>query len=104
MAYYHAGPKGLTELKTLRQVIESGILSVEDAQELWLKKWNDWIEEDALLVHPTMDEVSLTESLDEAREIADLIDGQVYTVETEITRINEEGYPVCAGPVECNAI
>lgn len=103
--YYHAGPKGLSELRTLRDLIDSGVVTIEQAQEGWLNKWNDWIEESSLLAHPTMDEISLTSDLDEATHIASLQDGQVYILEgPEILRINEEGYPVCGGPVACKPI
>jgi hypothetical protein len=101
---YHAGPKGLTELLPLRSLIEDGLVSIEDAQAAWMRKWGDWIEVDALLAHPTMDEISLTSDLSEARWIADAIDGSVYSVEVaEIHRVNEEGYPTVLGPVICEA-
>jgi hypothetical protein len=99
--YYHAGPKGLTEIRTLGDLINSEVISIEQAQENWLAKWGDWIEEDALLAHPTMEEISLTANLAEASAIAEIIDGCVYIVRAEISRINEEGYPVCQGPVGC---
>jgi hypothetical protein len=94
MSLYHAGPKNLTEIKTLRQLIEEGSVSIEQAQESWVAKWGDWIEEDVLLAHPTMDEISLTTDLAEAQSIAKAINGTVYEVEAEIHRTNEEGYPV----------
>jgi hypothetical protein len=99
VSYYHAGPKGLSEILPLRSLIDNGTVSIEEAQEAWLRKWKDWIEEEVLLAHPTMDEISLTQDLDEATEIAERIGGHVYVVDAEILRINEEGYPVCAGPV-----
>ena len=97
--YYHAGPKGLVEIKTLRELIDSGTVSIEQAQRSWKAKWGDFVEADVMLAHPTMDEISLTTKLSEAQEIAERIGGHVYTVDAEILRINEEGYPVCAGPI-----
>jgi len=103
--FYHAGPKGLTEIRTLRDLIDSGDVTIEQAQEAWLEKWGDWIQSPYLLTHPTMDEISLTTDLEEAAHIANLQNGQVYLVEgVEIIRTNEEGYPVCRGPVACKAI
>lgn len=100
--YYHAGPKGITTLRTLRDLINDGTVSIEAAQEMWMKKWGDWINEDNLLTHPTMDEISLTTDLEEAKYIASCQDGVVYVVDDPvIVRINEEGYPVCDGPIDC---
>lgn len=94
--YYHAGPRGLTALYPLGELIEDGTITTDEACERWYDKWGDRVEWDQIVGHPTMDEVSLTTDLNEARQIAATIDGAVYEVhvaDDEIARINEEGYP-----------
>lgn len=99
MRLYHAGPKGLTELMPLRELINTGVYAISAVQSAWRRKWGDYIEEDALLAHPTMDEISFTTSRLEAEEIAERIDGQVYEVDIIPIAMNEEGYPVFKGRV-----
>ena len=93
MILYHAGPNGLTELLSLRELIDSGVTTIEAAQLAWKRKWGDYIED------YEMDEISFTTDKAEAEEIAKSINGTVYEIDAEPYRINEEGYPVLRGPV-----
>ncbi|MBC8064923.1 MAG: hypothetical protein H7Y17_08845 [Chlorobia bacterium] len=100
--YYHAGPPGLTELRTIRDLLDSGDATREDIQDRWMKMWDHQIDLDEIYDQPLANEISLTTTLSEAKMIAEMFDGQVYLViDPQITGENEEGYPVCQGPVAC---
>lgn len=105
--YFHAGPKGLTELKTARELIDGGELTIEDYATAWESKWGDMILDPwSLMAHPAIDEICLTSDLDEAKQIAESIDGCMYIVEVEDSMIvtNNEGYPSVRESVACTAL
>lgn len=67
-----------------------------------MKMWDHQIDLDEIYDQPVANEISLTTTLSEAKMIAEMFDGQVYLViAPQIKGENEEGYPVCQGPVEC---
>ena len=104
-AYYHAGPQGLTELRPLGMLVRDGIYTTDQVEDAWYAKWGDRIMWSEIKTHPTLKEISLTTDLAEATEIAGRIDGCVYAVRPQrISRINEEGYPVCRGPIPCSVM
>lgn len=107
MTLFHAGPKGLTELKTARELIDSGELTIDAYAEAWEAKWGDRILDPwSLMGHPAMDEICFTTDKDEAAQIASMIDGCVYVVEVDNSKvvINNEGYPSIKESVGCTAV
>lgn len=83
---YHAGPKGLTELKT------DGELTPEAYAEAWTAKWGDAVANPwSLMGHPATDEICFFESADDAADLADRIGGQVYRCEVTAPHRNNEG-------------
>jgi hypothetical protein len=98
VTYYHAGPKGLTELKTARELIDDDDepLTVEGYAEAWEAKWGDAILDPMeLMAHPAVDEICLTADRAEAEELAKQIGGCAYLVDVGANEVttNNEGYP-----------
>lgn len=104
--YNHAGPPGQTELRTMRDLLDSNRLTIEEIQEGWMRYWDKKVHQDELLTLTVADEIPLQVELSEAKWIAEMNgDWQVYQViNPVIVGESDEGYPFCHGPVACTLI
>lgn len=103
--YYHAGPKGLTELRPAKDLINDGDLSLKDFMAMWTAKWGEDISEDSAIDYLSYDGsgISFTTEMEEAQSIAKSIGGTVYSFADIEVETGSEGYPIVYGTVECRA-
>lgn len=101
--YYHAGPSGQTELRTMRDLLDSKQVTMKEIQDRWMQSWDKKVSQEELYTLTVADEISLQIERSEAEYIAEMNEGwQVYRVDNpEIVGESEEGYPFCHGPVPC---